>query len=106
MRPAVRRRHVAGEDPHRGRLAGPVRTQEPENLSAFDSEADVVYGGDPAVALGNVFDLNHRSILQELAALAESADGQAGNLDSPGDPDIDCEHVRYRQQADYRPKPA
>ena len=61
-RPTVGWRHVAGQDPHRGGLARPVRTQEPENLSAFDSEADVVHGRDPAVAFGDVFDLNHRSL--------------------------------------------
>src|SRR6186713_2627800 len=35
---AVGWRHVAGQDPHRGRLARAVRTQEPENLPALHLE--------------------------------------------------------------------
>src|SRR5581483_8790631 len=60
---AFSRRHVTGEDAHRRRLAGAVRAEEPEDLAALDAEAHVFYGGDAAVALGEVLDLNHRELL-------------------------------------------
>ena len=54
-------RHVAGEDPHRRRLAGAVLSQEPENFAAFDAEGEVVDGRDAAVAFREVLNLNQRS---------------------------------------------
>jgi hypothetical protein len=53
------RRHVAGQHPHRGGLPGAVGAEEAEDLSPFDTEADVVHGRDPAVAFGDVQNLNH-----------------------------------------------
>ena len=53
------RRHVAGQDAHRRRLAGAVRAEEAEDLAALDAEADIVDGRDAAVALGEVLNLNH-----------------------------------------------
>jgi hypothetical protein len=61
---AVGRRHVAGEDPHRGGLARPVRTEKAKDFAAFHTKADVVHGRNPAVAFGDVFDLDHRSLQQ------------------------------------------
>ena len=58
---AIGRRHVAGQNPHRRRLAGAVRAQEAEDFAALDAKADVVDGGDPAVLLGEVLDLNHNA---------------------------------------------
>ena len=60
---ALRSGHVARQDAHRGRLAGAVRTQEPENLAALDAEADVVDGRDPAVLFREVLNLNHKGLL-------------------------------------------
>jgi hypothetical protein len=56
---ALGRRHVAGQYPHGRGLAGPVRAEEPEDFSSFDAEAHIVHGGDAAVALGEVLDLDH-----------------------------------------------
>src|SRR5437763_1920674 len=57
---AFRRRHVAGENPHRRRLAGAVGAEEAENLAPFDAKADVVDGSDAAIAFREVLNLNHR----------------------------------------------
>ena len=56
---AFRGRHVAGQDPHRRRLAGAVRSEEAEDLPALDAKAHVVHRGHPAVAFREVLDLNH-----------------------------------------------
>ena len=40
----------------RGRLAGAVRTEQPEHLAAADLEGDAVDGVDVAVVLANVAD--------------------------------------------------
>ncbi len=56
---AVRGRHVAGQDPHRRRLTGAVGAEKSEDFAALDAEADVVDGGDAAVAFGEVLDLDH-----------------------------------------------
>ena len=53
-------RHVAGQDPHRRRLAGAVGPEEAEDLALVDAEADVVDGGEAAVLLGEVLNLDHR----------------------------------------------
>ena len=42
------------DDPHRRGLAGPVRTEEPEDLAALDAERDAVQGGDRAEVLREV----------------------------------------------------
>src|SRR4029077_6336995 len=56
---AFRGRHVAGQNPHRRRLAGAVGAEEPEDLAALDAEADVVDGGHAAVAFREVLNLDH-----------------------------------------------
>ena len=56
---AVGGRHVAGQNPHRRRLAGAVGSEEPEDFAALDSEADVVDGSHAAVAFGEVLNLDH-----------------------------------------------
>jgi hypothetical protein len=58
---AFRRRHVAGEDAHGRRLAGAVRAQEAENLSALDAEGEIVDRCYAAVAFGEVLNLNQRA---------------------------------------------
>ena len=60
---ALGRRHVAGQDAHRRRLAGAVRPEEAEDLAALDAEADVVDGGDAAVAFREVLNLDHEELL-------------------------------------------
>ena len=57
---AVRGRHVAGEDAHRGGLARAIGAKESQDLALLDRETDVVYGCDAAVAFGEVLDLDHR----------------------------------------------
>ena len=52
-------RHVAGEDAHRRRLAGAVGAEKAENFAAFDAEADIVDGGEAAVAFREVLNLDH-----------------------------------------------
>ncbi len=61
--PALGCRHVPGEDPHRGRLAGAVRTEKAENLAAFDAEAHVLHGRHGAVAFREILNLNHGELL-------------------------------------------
>ena len=56
---AVGRRHVAGENPHRRRLAGAVWPQKAEDFAALDAEADVLDGRDAAVSFCEVLNLNH-----------------------------------------------
>src|SRR4029453_17029511 len=53
--------HPGGQDPHRGRLPGPVRPQQPEHLAAPDREADPVdrVPLGLAVPLDQVPDLHH-----------------------------------------------
>ena len=58
---AVGRRHIAGDDPHRRRLAGAVGAEEAQNLPTLGLEADVVYGREGAVLLGEVLNFDHRS---------------------------------------------
>ena len=57
-RPA-RRRRQAGHHPHRGRLAGPVGAEEAGDAARSGRERDVVHGGEAAVRLGEVLDLDH-----------------------------------------------
>ena len=54
-----RGRHVAGQNAHGCRLAGAVGAEEAEDFTPFDTETDVVDGGDAAVAFREVLDLNH-----------------------------------------------
>ena len=51
----------AEDDPHRRRLAGPVRAQEPVDLARPDGQADAVEGLDLAERLLQAIDLQHRS---------------------------------------------
>ena len=67
---AFGRRHVAGQDPHRGGLAGAVRPEEAEDLAPLDTKTDVVHGRDPAVAFGDVLDLDHRSLQRSIIRAA------------------------------------
>ena len=46
---------------HGGRFAGAVGAQVAENLAGTNGEADAVHGGNPAVALGQIADLEHDS---------------------------------------------
>ena len=66
-------RHVAGQDAHRRRLAGAVGAEEAEDLAALDAEADVVDGGDAAVAFREVLNLDHRELLSTDAKAPVSA---------------------------------
>src|SRR6185295_724623 len=56
---ALGRRHVAGQYPHRRRLAGAVRAEEAEDLAPLDAEADVLDGGYAAITFREVLDLDH-----------------------------------------------
>jgi hypothetical protein len=57
---AFRGRHVAGQDPHRRRLAGAVRSEEAEDLAALDARKLTSFTAVcPAVAFREVLDLNH-----------------------------------------------
>ena len=47
-------------EPHRGRLPGPVGTQEAGHLAVLDGERQVVDRQGGAVALGGAADLDHR----------------------------------------------
>ena len=56
---ALSGRHVAGDDPHGGGLAGAVWAQEPENLARIRPKTDVIDGRKWAVFLGKVLNLDH-----------------------------------------------
>ena len=58
---ARRRRVEAEDDPHGGGLAGTVRTEEAGHVPGAHREAETVHGGDRAVALGEVRDLDHEA---------------------------------------------
>src|SRR5664280_2917309 len=45
--------------PHRGRLAGAVRSQESGHLAGLDAKRQGVHGERVAVSLGQVHDLDH-----------------------------------------------
>src|SRR5262249_39719735 len=51
---------VALEDLHGGRLAGPVRPQQPEHLAAMNVDVDPAHGLELAVALDEVAHLDRR----------------------------------------------
>ena len=59
-----RRRGQAGDGAQRGRLAGAVRAEEAGDGAGPDGEGDVVDGDVVAVALGEVFDGDHGSIVR------------------------------------------
>ena len=50
----------AREDAHRRALARAVGSEETDDLAAFDLEGQVFDGRVVGVALGEVFDLDHR----------------------------------------------
>src|SRR5206468_4112165 len=56
-------RHEAGQDPHRGGLAGAIGPEKAEDLAPFYPEADVVDRRHTAVLLGEVLNFNHRTRL-------------------------------------------
>ena len=58
-RASVGRRNVPREHAHRRGLARAVRAEKAENLASFHLEAHIVDGGEGAVALGEVLDLDH-----------------------------------------------
>ena len=58
---SLARRNVAGEHPHRRRLARAVRSEEAENLAPLDGKADVVHRGYGAVPLGEMLNFDHRN---------------------------------------------
>src|SRR5207244_8207205 len=58
-RPAVPGSQHAGEDPDGGRLAGAVRSEEPENLAGLDAKIQIVYRGLALVALRQVLGDDH-----------------------------------------------
>ena len=55
-------RDEGGDHLEQRRLSGAVRTDHREDLALADVEGDVVVGGQPAVALGDVLDLQERVI--------------------------------------------
>ena len=54
---------VAGEDAHRGALAGAVVAEEADNLPALDVEGDVLDGGVVAIKFRQSTHMNHASAL-------------------------------------------
>src|SRR5262249_9616028 len=60
---AFGRRHVAGQYPHGRCLAGAIRSEKAQNFTALHPKADVVYGGDTTVALSEVLNLDHGTLL-------------------------------------------
>ena len=90
--PSFARRHEAGDDPHGGRLPGAVRSQEAEDLTLRDAEAEVCNRERPPVALGDAVHLNEGfhgclegvdldDVLYSRAPSAASADpGRPGSL--------------------------
>ena len=52
-------REEAGEDAHRGGLAGAVGAEKADDLSFFDFEGDVVDSDSTGVSLGQTFDFDH-----------------------------------------------
>ena len=89
-------RHVAGEHAHGRGLAGAVRAEKAEDLAAFDREADVVDGGEGAVPLGEVLDLDHVGRLREVGPCSGKA-LMTGRLRSPQTTNpIRCHRGRQR----------
>ncbi len=54
-------REVTGQNADGSRLAGAVRSEEADDLSLGDSEADIVNGQDGAKVFGEMSNLNHRA---------------------------------------------
>src|SRR5256885_2909516 len=73
-----RRADVAGEDSHRGGLAGAVRAEEPEHLARGDRERHVLHGRALAVVLGEALDFD------QVPAFSLSTSGRSG----PGRPPL------------------
>ena len=59
LRPPGGGRQVAGKHSHRGGLPRAVGTEESDNLSLAHLEVDLVHRHNAAVALGELFDLDH-----------------------------------------------
>ena len=60
---AAGRRDQPGDHPHRGGLAGPVRSQEPGHRAGLQLEGHLVDDGPVAVLLGQSADLDHLCLL-------------------------------------------
>ena len=58
--PSTRRRQIAGQHAHGGRLAGPVGTQHTDNFPAIDRKADAIDRTDGTKSLDQIFHDNHR----------------------------------------------
>ena len=52
-------RHVAGDDAHRGGLAGAVGAEKSEDFARLGAKTHIVDGRDRAVMLGKVLNLDH-----------------------------------------------
>src|SRR6185437_5520773 len=61
VRRAAGRAYQPQEHPHRGRLPGPVRPQESEDLTRRDREVQVEYSAALSVVLGESADLDDAS---------------------------------------------
>ncbi len=80
---AVGGRHVAGENPHGGRLAGAVRAEKSEDFTALDAEADVVDGSKPTVPLREALDLDQGSFSWWKESAVWAAPAKNRNLRRP-----------------------
>ena len=58
-RAAFRRRHIAGQYPHRRRFSGAIWTEKAEDFSSLHAKADVVYSRNPAVSFAEMLNLDH-----------------------------------------------
>ena len=65
-------REQRGQDPHRGRLAGAVRAEQPEDAARLDSEVDTAQRMDVAVALSQPDGLDGGGALHPLYASGRS----------------------------------
>jgi hypothetical protein len=51
----------AAKDPHGGAFARSIGTEEPDDFTFADFEADIVDRGDARVSLAQIFNFYHRS---------------------------------------------
>ena len=60
---AGRRRHEAGENPHRRAFAGAVRAQKSHDLAFADLEVQVLNGGLAGITFGQIFNFDHAAVI-------------------------------------------
>ena len=78
-------RQEARQYPHRGGLAGAIRSQKADDLASLDLERDVIHSGVAGVPLGKILHINHRFFVLKVSCPVLSPPQLAENFFEPSD---------------------